>query len=229
MPKRDANKRPDFSKWFADLAATPGLTDSHMRVACRVGAVGMTPNAQGHRLYFESLDTLQAMTGASRSTCQRALARLVKLGLLTVAKRATGRGHPTRYALRRNFQEDVRISSRDEEKGCQAGDTLSADKGGHSDDTLSDPKGGHPGDTPSRERVSNSTGKGVKALTEKGVTQVTRESSLINKNGPDVSAKAANVGPDPNPPSPVDLDARRKMLRAQGRALVAAESQEAKA
>ena len=218
MGKPEGPKRPDYSFWFADLAATPGLSEQAMRVAMRVGAIGMTPNAKGHRLYFESLATITRATGVPRRTAQRALARLVEVGLLVVAREARGRGNPTQYALQTNGAEARSLAAAAVEKGATNVAPIRP-KGCHSRDAHSEQKGRHKPDALSSERVPSNAERVPPSCPERvppGWRGNLQESS--ESPGPRPPLEAA--GRDPNPMAGERLAERKRVIKAQRRKLL---------
>ena len=71
----------------------------------------MTPDSKNRRLYFETVDRLAHLCGISERTAQRALAKLVKRGLLIVFRKGGGRAKSTVYNLALNGAEEKREAS----------------------------------------------------------------------------------------------------------------------
>lgn len=101
-------ERPAASRWHCDLASTPNLTDVERRIGARVGAVGMTPDPQGRRLYFESVSRLAHFTGCADRSARRALRALERVGLVRRIEAGGGRNRPAVYELRLNGAEAAR-------------------------------------------------------------------------------------------------------------------------
>jgi len=120
MATIEPSGRPGYSKWFADVASTPGLSKSALVVACRAGAIGMGKNACGRRLYFESSRKVAELTGLDRRNVRRGLAELVEAGLLRVVSTGGGRGRATRYQLIVNYSESRALLERAEKAGGSA-------------------------------------------------------------------------------------------------------------
>ena len=217
MSEKSAPRRPDYSFWFADLAATPGLSDQQMRVAMRVGAIGMTPNSDGRRLYFESIANIGRATGVPRRTCQRALVKLVEVGLLYVYEEGGGRGRSTRYALRTNGAEARALADAASKKGATNVAPFQS-KGCHQGDTDSGEKGCHEGDTVLRETVSPNAERVPPRWPER-VSPRWHPNLQESKESPGADPPPKAAGSDPNPPSEAQIQRRRVMLRTQAREL----------